>query len=214
MERAPRIKCVNVTKSYRDNTVLKQVNLECRSGEIAGIIGRNGAGKTVLFKAICGLTAIDGGEILIDGEKRSSGKISQSVGVIIEEPAFLAHTSGYKNLEYLYMIRNRVNREHLKQALSRVGLDPDAKKPVDKYSLGMRQRLAIAQAIMENPDILILDEPFNGLDNHGVEDMRELFLGLKQLGKTILVASHNLEDIQLLCDSVYQMNAGILEQTR
>lgn len=214
MENTPRIKCVNVMKTYRDHTVLKQVNLECRSGEIAGIIGRNGAGKTVLFKAICGLTAIDGGEILIDGEKRNNGKISQSVGIIIEEPAFLAHTSGYKNLEYLYMIRNKVNREHLKQVLSRVGLDPDAKKPVDKYSLGMRQRLAIAQAIMENPDILILDEPFNGLDNHGVEDMRELFLDLKQHGKTILVASHNPEDIRLLCDSVYQMNAGVLEQTR
>ena len=143
MEKAPKIQCVNVTKSYRDHTVLKQVNLECGSGEIAGIIGRNGAGKTVLFKAICGLTAIDSGEILIDGEKKSSGAILQSVGVIIEEPAFLAHTSGYKNLEYLYMIRNRVNREHLNRVLSQVGLDPNSKKPVDKYSLGMRQRLRI-----------------------------------------------------------------------
>lgn len=211
MEKAPKIQCVNVTKSYRDHTVLKQVNLECGSGEIAGIIGRNGAGKTVLFKAICGLTAIDSGEILIDGEKKSSGAILQSVGVIIEEPAFLAHTSGYKNLEYLYMIRNRVNREHLNRVLSQVGLDPNSKKPVDKYSLGMRQRLAIAQVIMENPDILILDEPFNGLDNQGVEDMRTVFLGLKRLGKTILVASHNPEDIRLLCDRVYQMNAGVLE---
>lgn len=214
MEKAPKIQCVNVTKSYRDHTVLKQVNLECGSGEIAGIIGRNGAGKTVLFKAICGLTAIDSGEILIDGEKKSSGAILQSVGVIIEEPAFLAHTSGYKNLEYLYMIRNRVNQEHLNRVLSQVGLDPNSKKPVDKYSLGMRQRLAIAQAIMENPDILILDEPFNGLDNQGVEDMRTVFLGLKRLGKTILVASHNPEDIRLLCDRVYQMNAGVLAQTR
>jgi ABC-2 type transport system ATP-binding protein len=102
----------------------------------------------------------------------------------------------------------------LKQVLSQVGLDPDAKKPVEKYSLGMRQRLAIAQAIMENPDILILDEPFNGLDDHGVADMRELFLELKRLGKTILVASHNPEDIRLLCDRVYRMNAGVLEQAR
>lgn len=214
MEKVPKIKCVDVTKAYRDHTVLKQVNLECGRGEITGIIGRNGAGKTVLFKAICGLTAIDSGEILIDGEKKSSGAILQSVGVIIEEPAFLAHTSGYKNLEYLYMIRNRVNQEHLNQVLSQVGLDPNSQKPVDKYSLGMRQRLAIAQAIMENPDILILDEPFNGLDNQGVEDMRTLFLSLKRLGKTILVASHNPEDIRLLCDRVYQMNAGVLEQTR
>lgn len=176
MEKAPKIRCVNVTKAYREHTVLKQVDLECESGEIAGIIGRNGAGKTVLFKAICGLTAIDGGKILIDGEERRNGEVLQSVGIVIEEPAFLAHASGYKNLEYLYMIRNRNNREHLNQVLSQVGLDPDAKKPVEKYSLGMRQRLAIAQAIMENPDILILDEPFNGLDDHGVADMRELFL--------------------------------------
>lgn len=214
MEKAPKIKCVDVTKAYRDHTVLKQVNLECESGEIAGIIGRNGAGKTVLFKAICGLTAIDSGKILIDGEERRKGEVLQSVGIIIEEPAFLAHASGYKNLEYLYMIRNRVNREHLNQVLSQVGLDPDVKKPVDKYSLGMRQRLAIAQAIMEDPDILILDEPFNGLDDHGVADMRELFLELKRRGKTILVASHNPEDIRLLCDRVYQMNAGVLEQAR
>lgn len=214
MEKAPKIRCVNVTKAYREHTVLKQVDLECESGEIAGIIGRNGAGKTVLFKAICGLTAIDGGKILIDGEERRNGEVLQSVGIVIEEPAFLAHASGYKNLEYLYMIRNRNNREHLNQVLSQVGLDPDAKKPVEKYSLGMRQRLAIAQAIMENPDILILDEPFNGLDDHGVADMRELFLELKRLGKTILVASHNPEDIRLLCDRVYRMNAGVLEQAR
>lgn len=214
MEKAPKIRCVNVTKAYREHTVLKQVDLECESGEIAGIIGRNGAGKTVLFKAICGLTAIDGGKILIDGEERRNGEVLQSVGIVIEEPVFLAHASGYKNLEYLYMIRNRNNREHLNQVLSQVGLDPDAKKPVEKYSLGMRQRLAIAQAIMENPDILILDEPFNGLDDHGVADMRELFLELKRLGKTILVASHNPEDIRLLCDRVYRMNAGVLEQAR
>ena len=214
MEKAPKIQCVNVTKAYREHTVLNQVDLECESGEIAGIIGRNGAGKTVLFKAICGLTAIDGGKILIDGEERRNGEVLQSVGIVIEEPAFLAHASGYKNLEYLYMIRNRNNREHLNQVLSQVGLDPDAKKPVEKYSLGMRQRLAIAQAIMENPDILILDEPFNGLDDHGVADMRELFLELKRLGKTILVASHNPEDIRLLCDRVYRMNAGVLEQAR
>ena len=214
MEKAPKIRCVNVTKAYREHTVLKQVDLECESGEIAGIIGRNGAGKTVLFKAICGLTAIDGGKILIDGEERRNGEVLQSVGIVIEEPAFLAHASGYKNLEYLYMIRNRVNREHLWQALSQVGLDPESQKPVEKYSLGMRQRLAIAQAIMENPDILILDEPFNGLDDHGVADMRELFLELKRLGKTILVASHNPEDIRLLCDRVYRMNAGVLEQAR
>ena len=214
MEKAPKIRCVNVTKAYREHTVLKQVDLECESGEIAGIIGRNGAGKTVLFKAICGLTAIDGGKILIDGEERRNGEVLQSVGIVIEEPAILAHASGYKNLEYLYMIRNRNNREHLNQVLSQVGLDPDAKKPVEKYSLGMRQRLAIAQAIMENPDILILDEPFNGLDDHGVADMRELFLELKRLGKTILVASHNPEDIRLLCDRVYRMNAGVLEQAR
>ena len=189
--------------------MLADVNLECRQGEITGIIGRNGAGKTVLFKAICGLLSLDSGEILIGGKKRQAD-ILPSAGVIIEEPAFLKNYSGMQNLEYLYMLNNKDDRVHLETVLEKVGLDAKSKKHVGRYSMGMRQRLAIAQAIMEDPAFLILDEPFNGLDNQGVKEIRELFLELKKEGKVILLASHNPEDIRILCDQVYSMEAGRL----
>ena len=135
-------------------------------------------------------------------------------GVIIEEPAILGNVSGYKNLDYLYRIRNRKNKEHLYAVLEKVGLEPKSRKKVRNYSMGMRQRLAIAQAIMEDQNILILDEPMNGLDKNGVADMRKLFLELKSQGKTILLASHNKEDIEVLCDHVYEMEMGVLEKIR
>ena len=135
-------------------------------------------------------------------------------GVIIEEPAVLGNASGYKNLDYLYRIRNTKNKEHLYEVMEKVGLDPKSRKKVKNYSMGMRQRLAIAQAIMENQDILILDEPMNGLDKSGVADMRKLFLELKEKGKTILLASHNKEEIDILCDHVYEMEMGVLHQLR
>ena len=186
--------------------------MECRQGEITGIIGRNGAGKTVLFKIICGLLSLDSGEILINGIKRErQADVLPSVGIIIEEPAFLKNYSGIKNLEYLYMINNKNNRQYLESIMEKVGLDPKSKTHVGKYSMGMRQRLAIAQSIMEEPEFLILDEPFNGLDSHGVNEMRELFLELKKRGKVILIASHNSEDINILCDNVYSMESGILK---
>ena len=188
---------------------LTNVNLECRQGEITGIIGRNGAGKTVLFKAICGLLSLDSGEILIGGQKRQAD-ILPSAGVIIEEPAFLKNYSGIQNLEYLYMLNNKNDRLHLETVLEKVGLDAKSKKHVGRYSMGMRQRLAIAQAIMEDPAFLILDEPFNGLDNQGVVEIRNLFLALKREGKVLLLASHNSEDIRVLCDQVYSMEAGRL----
>lgn len=203
------IKVINANKSFGKMQALTNVNLECRQGEITGIIGRNGAGKTVLFKAICGLLSLDSGEILISGQKRQAD-ILPSAGVIIEEPAFLKNYSGMQNLEYLYMLNNKDDRVHLETVLEKVGLDAKSKKHVGRYSMGMRQRLAIAQAIMEDPAFLILDEPFNGLDNQGVKEIRELFLELKKEGKVILLASHNPEDIRILCDQVYSMEAGRL----
>lgn len=203
------IKVINANKFFGKVQVLADVNLECRQGEITGIIGRNGAGKTVLFKAICGLLSLDSGEILIGGKKRQAD-ILPSAGVIIEEPAFLKNYSGMQNLEYLYMLNNKDDRVHLETVLEKVGLDAKSKKHVGRYSMGMRQRLAIAQAIMEDPAFLILDEPFNGLDNQGVKEIRELFLELKKEGKVILLASHNPEDIRILCDQVYSMEAGRL----
>ena len=135
-------------------------------------------------------------------------------GVIIEEPAFLGNSSGYKNLDYLYQLRHKKNKEHLYHILEKVGLEPKSKKKVKNYSMGMRQRLAIAQAIMEDQNILILDEPMNGLDKNGVADMRKLFLELKEMGKTIVLASHNKEDIDVLCDNVYEMEMGVLNRIR
>jgi len=136
--------------------------------------------------------------------------ILTTAGMIIEEPSFLRKWSGYHNLEFLYTIRNKNDKQYLYSVMKKVGLDPTLKKPVGKYSLGMRQRLAIAQAIMENPDILILDEPMNGLDKKGVDEMRKLFLQLKNENKLIILASHNREDIDLLCDEVYEMENGEL----
>ena len=132
----------------------------------------------------------------------------QNAGIIIEEPGFLRNKSGMKNLEYLYMINNKRDKKYLRSVMENVGLDPYSRKKVGKYSLGMRQRLAIAQATMEDQDIIILDEPMNGLDNHGVQEVREYLLQLKKQGKTILIASHNREDIDVLCDKVYEMDNG------
>lgn len=208
------LKCENINKYYGTTQVLKNVSIKCKSGEITGIIGRNGAGKTVLFKALCGLISIDNGKIYIDDKEKSNGQMIKSSGVIIEEPAFLGNVSGIKNLKYLYMINNKNDRDYIASIMEKVGLDPNSKKHVSKYSMGMRQRLAIAQAIMENPEVLILDEPFNGLDNHGVEEMRLLLQKMKEEGKTILVASHNADDIRILCDNVFQMDGGILTKVR
>ena len=209
-----RLRCVNGEKYYGKTQILKKVNLYCEAGEITGIVGRNGAGKTVLFKALCGLITLDAGEVFVGDKKKENGEILKSVGVIIEEPAFISNISGIRNLEYLYMINHKMDKGYLNNIMKKVGLDPNSRKHVGKYSMGMRQRLAIAQAIMENPDILILDEPFNGLDNTGVDEMRVLLQELKKQGKIILVASHNVEDIRILCDRVFQMDGGILTEIR
>ncbi|HIV22610.1 MAG TPA: ABC transporter ATP-binding protein [Candidatus Merdiplasma excrementigallinarum] len=209
------IEIEHVEKSFKDVKVLKDVSLKCEPGKIYGIVGRNGSGKTVLFKCICGFLKCDSGEIRVDG--KIVGKdldMLKNAGIIIEEPGFLRKMSGYRNLEYLYTIRNRKDRDYIKRIMETVGLDPNMKKSVGKYSLGMRQRLAIAQAIMEKPDILILDEPLNGLDKTGAEEFRNLFLTMRNEGKLILIATHNKEDIDMLCDKVYEMDAGYLTELR
>ncbi len=140
--------------------------------------------------------------------------IPSNVGVIIETPGFLPNYSGYNNLKFLAKIRNKIGKDEIRTAIKSVGLDPDDKKHVGKYSLGMRQRLGLAQAIMEDPEMLILDEPMNGLDKDGVKDMRQYLLDLKEQGKTILIASHSAEDIDVLCDTVCEMDKGILTMIR
>lgn len=204
----------NVTKCFKDTTVLDQVSAEFEKGKIHGIVGRNGSGKTVLFKCICGLMYPEDGEIWVDGKRIGKDvDMPENVGAIIEAPGFLPIYSGYKNLSFLANIHHKVGKEEILNALDLVGLGQAGKKHVGKYSLGMRQRLGIAQAIMEDPEILILDEPMNGLDNRGVEDMRQLLLDLKARGKTILLASHNREDISLLCDTVREMDGGCISKT-
>ena len=190
----------HVTKSFKEETVLKDVVLSVSKGKICGIIGRNGSGKTVLFKCICGLLQVDKGDIQVD---------RRQIGAIIEEPGFLSQYSGRKNLELLASISGKKSLNYQK-ILEMVGLLEAADKKVGKYSMGMKQRLGIAQAIMEDQNIIILEEPMNGLDNAGVEEMRKLFLNLREQGKTILLASHNRDDIEMLCDVVYEMDHGIL----
>ena len=209
------IEVKNLEKSFGEQKVLNDVSLVCPNGEITGIIGHNGSGKTVLFKCICGLLFEDSGEILIDGKRyKSGGELIKNAGIIIENPAFLESESGINNLKYLFEIRNKKNMELLHEIMRMVGLDPESKKKVKNFSLGMKQRLAIAQAIMEDPAVLILDEPMNGLDRQGVEEMRQIFCKEEQKGKTILLASHNREDIEALCDHVYEMEDGQIKQLR
>ncbi len=205
------IRVENVTKKFGSVTVLDRINISFQAGKIYGIIGRNGSGKTVLFKTMIGYLKPTGGRVVV-GEKEIGKDIdfADNMGIIIENPGFLSRYTGYKNLEYLASIRKIIGKEQIRESMERVGLDPDSKKKVGKYSLGMKQRLGIAQAIMENPDILILDEPMNGLDNEGADDVRNILLKLKEEGKTIILASHNKEDIEILCDQVYEMDHGKL----
>lgn len=203
------IKVDNAVKKFDKYIVLDHVNITCNKGEICGIVGRNGSGKTVLFKSICGFVKLNEGTITVNGKVMGKDlRVLKKAGIIIEEPGFLRNKSGMKNLEYLYMINNKRDKKYLRSVMKNVGLDPYSRKKVGKYSLGMRQRLAIAQATMEDQDIIILDEPMNGLDNHGVQEVREYLLQLKKQGKTILIASHNREDIDVLCDKVYEMDNG------
>lgn len=206
------IEVQNVVKRFRDQVVLKNVSISFEKGQIHGIVGRNGSGKTVLFKCICGLMHPEEGVILVNGKRVGRDvDMPEDIGAIIEAPGFLPNYSGYKNLRFLANIRRKIGKEEILNVLKTVGLDPESRKHVGKYSLGMRQRLGIAQAIMEDPEILILDEPMNGLDNAGVQDIRALLLKLKEQGKTILLASHNHEDIAALCDTVHEMDGGVLE---
>lgn len=205
----------NATKKFGTQTVLNNVSLTLEDGKIYGFVGQNGCGKTVLFKSICGFIYLDRGTITVDG--RVIGKdidIIKDAGIIIESPGFLPNYSAFKNLKFLTMIKDNIGDEQIKSTLISVGLDPESKKVVGKFSLGMRQRLGIAQAIMENPHILILDEPMNGLDKRGVEDIRKILMDLKKKGKLILLASHNPLDIDILCDCVYELDAGTIVNQR
>lgn len=201
----------NVTKQFKETTALKNVSVSFEKGKIYGIVGRNGSGKTVMFKCICGLLAVTDGEISVLGQTIGDGlRVPKGVGAVIETPGFLPNASGYRNLYYLAALSGKPDKKKIRDAITMVGLDPDSRKFVGNYSMGMRQRLGLAQAIMEDAELLILDEPMNGLDNDGVKNMRSFLMGLRDQGKTIILASHSQEDIAVLCDEVYQMDAGVL----
>ena len=205
------IEVSNVSKKYKDKMLVEDVSFIVEKGEILGIVGLNGSGKTVLLKCICGLMDYSAGTIKVDGKVIGREcEYPKNMGVIIETPGFLPYHSGYKNLEYLASLRKKITKQDIKDVLVKVGLAGEEKKLVAKYSLGMRQRLGIAQAIMENPELLILDEPMNGLDKEGIVDVRKLLLDMKAEGKTMIVTSHNEEDIKVLCDKVIEMDKGKL----
>lgn len=207
------IEVIGVTKYFGADQVLKEINLFMERGRVYGIVGNNGSGKTVLMKCICGFLTTTTGMIRVFGKQIGKDvDFPESLGVIIETPGFLTNLTGRRNLEILADMQKKITKADIRLVLEKVGLDPDMKKPVAKYSLGMRQRLGIAQAIMEEPELLILDEPFNGLDKNGVAEMRKILLELKASGRTILLASHNEEDIRILCDEVYEMDGGVLKK--
>lgn len=205
----------DVTKSFGEEAVLHNVSHNFEEGRIHGIVGNNGSGKTVLMKCICGFLIPTSGRILVNYKQVGKDMdFPDDMGIIIETPGFLPDLTGMKNLQILASLKRMIRDDTIRATIKRVGLDPSMKKSVGKYSLGMRQRLGIAQAIMENPSILILDEPFNGLDKHGAAEMRELISDLREEGKTIILASHNQLDIDELCDTVCEMDAGILTRVR
>lgn len=203
------IEIKNLSKSLGGRIILDNINMKLDYGKIYGLVGRNGSGKTMLMRHILGFIYSDKGSIIIDG--KILGKdidMPENVGAIIENPGFIPEYSGFKNLKILSSIKGKINNDEIKAAIRLTGLEPDDKKHVGKYSLGMKQRLGLAQALMENPDILILDEPMNGLDNEGVKEIRQLLLKRKELGNLVLIASHNEEDIRVLCDEIFYFDNG------
>ena len=211
------IQVKDVCKQFGKEMVLKNVSIGFDKGKIHGIVGRNGCGKTVLLRIICGLYRATSGTVVVNG-KRVGDEVEfpACTGILIENPGFVPYYSGQKNLRILADMsgHGRIKGEVIDRALEQVGLPAHSRKSVAKYSLGMRQRLGIAQAIMEDPELLILDEPMNGLDNRGVADMRALFKELRAAGKTILLSSHDPLDIEELCDTVCEMDAGVISRVR
>ena len=203
----------NAIKYYGSLYILNNITVAFSKNKIYGIVGHNGSGKTIFLKCICGLIPLNSGRVIVNN--KIIGKdvdIADDIGIIIETPGFLPNYSGFRNLEFLASIRNKIDKKCIVDIMKLVGLDPQNKKHVAKYSLGMRQRLGIAQAIMENNQILLLDEPMNGLDKQGIIDINKLLIDLRNDGKTIILATHRNEDINDLCDVVYEIENGIMSK--
>ncbi len=205
------IQLTNISKTFGKQTVLQPLTMGFEEGMIHGIIGRNGSGKTVLMKMILGILQPTTGTVIV-GDKRIGKDVDfpESAGAIIETIEFIPYMSAYQNLADIAAMHGNLSKTQIKEVLEMVGLGNVGRKHVSKFSMGMRQRLAIAQAVMESPKLLILDEPMNGMDEKGVEEMRRLILARKAAGTTIILSSHNIEDIRILCDQVYRIDAGVV----
>lgn len=207
-----KIQVKNLTKTIRKKTVLHDINITFESGNIYGLYGRNGCGKTMLLRALCGLIYPTEGEILYDGKiLHKNMDFPENIGVVIENVELLSQYDATENLKLLAQIQGKIGEKEIKEVLEKVGLDPSDKKKVSTFSLGMKQKLAIAQAIMEKPEVLLLDEPTNGLDEESVKRIRELLLEEKERGCIILLASHNKEDLSILADHIVKMKEGTVE---
>ena len=206
------IELSHVSKIIKKNTILTNVNLEFEGGKTYGLVGTNGSGKTMLMRLLAGLIKASEGEIIVDGRKVEYGrKLYFDMGVIIEKPEFFNDLTGMENLEMLSKLKGKITREEMRKAMERVQLDPENRKKVKEYSLGMRQRLGIAQAIMEDPDVLILDEVTNALDEGGISMVYDVLKEEKEKGKIIVISSHNRQDIDTLCDEIYLVKNHTLQ---
>lgn len=200
-----------VSKAFSWRTILNDVTLAIEAGHTVGIVGSNGSGKSVLFQVICGFLTPDSGTVRVRGETLGGNRdFPENMGVLINSPGFISLDTGLQNLRYLAGIRGVIGDREIRDAMKKVGLDPDDRTRVEHYSLGMKQKLGLAQAIMEGQDILILDEPFNALDYKTYNDVKEIIRALQAEGKTILMTSHNYEDIETLCNEVYVLEEGTL----
>lgn len=199
----------NLIKKLSNTNVLDNINLKLESGKIYGFVGKNGSGKTMLMRAICGLINPTSGEIIIDNKVLGKDiSFPDNVGILIENPGFIPSYSGFKNLKYLARIKNKISDKDIKSVISMVGLDPNDKKSYRKYSLGMKQKLGIAGAIMENPNLLILDEPFNALDEETVENIRNIIKSKKDKENIVILSCHDREEIENLCDEIIEIKLG------
>ncbi|MEE0700019.1 MAG: ATP-binding cassette domain-containing protein [Bacilli bacterium] len=206
------IQIKNLSKQFKDNEVLSEVNLTMKSGKIYGFIGRNGSGKSVFLKMLCGFYLPSSGEIIIDGENfAAENNFPKNTRALIEKPNFLPDLTGYENLELLASIQNKIGKKEIMDTVEKVNLSKDINKKYGKYSLGTKQKLGIAQVLMENPDLIILDEPFNGVEKETAAKIRNLLKEEKEKGKLIIIASHIKEDINELADVVYEVDGGRVE---
>lgn len=199
----------NYTKKIKKRTVLDNINLTFDKGKIYGLVGKNGCGKTMLLRGICDFITASQGEIIINNIKVGNGKFAPSFGTVIENTELYNNLTAFENLSLLSSFsKNRVDKEVINYWIKRFGLEPTSKKKYGEFSLGMRQRLSLAQAFMERPELIVLDEPTNALDEKGIKEFHEIALEAKNDGATIIIASHSKEDIDILCDKIFCMENG------